>query len=85
MVASSQYILGIRPGYDGLMVDPCIPAEWEGFRAMRRFRGAEYRIEVRNPDHVSSGVKKITLNGTVVDRVPVQPAGSRCEVVVELG
>ncbi|HEX2944362.1 MAG TPA: glycosyl transferase [Clostridia bacterium] len=85
MVASSQYILGIRPGYDCLTVDPCIPAEWEGFRAMRRFRDAEYRIEVRNPNHVSSGVKKITLNGTVVDRIPVQPAGSKCEIVVELG
>jgi cellobiose phosphorylase len=85
MVASSQYILGIRPGYDCLTVDPCIPADWEGFRAMRKFRGAEYRIEVRNPKHVSSGVKKITLNGAIVDRLPVQPAGSRAEVVVELG
>ena len=52
---------------------------------MRKFRGAEYRIEVRNQNHVSSGVKKITLNGLVVDRISVQPAGSRCEVVVELG
>jgi cellobiose phosphorylase len=85
MVASSQYILGIRPGYDCLTVDPCIPAVWEGFRAMRKFRGAEYRIEVRNPKHVSSGVKKITLNGSAVDRIPVQPAGSKCEIVVELG
>lgn len=85
MVASSHYILGIRPGYDCLTVEPCIPADWEGFRAMRKFRGAEYRIEVRNPKHVSSGVKKITLNGAVVDSIPVQPAGSRCEIVVELG
>jgi hypothetical protein len=52
---------------------------------MRVFRGAEYNIEVKNPLHVCSGVKKITVNGTVVDRIPVQPEGSKSNVVVELG
>jgi cellobiose phosphorylase len=85
MVASSQYILGIRPGYDCLTVDPCIPSSWDGFRAMRVFRGAEYDIEVKNPAHVSGGVKKITVNGAVVDRITVQPEGSKAYVVVELG
>ena len=85
MVASAQYILGIRPGYDCLVVDPCIPSEWKGFRAKRVFRGAEYRIEVKNDAHVCSGVKKITLDGKVVDKIPVQPAGSKSEILVELG
>ncbi len=85
MVASSQYILGIKPGYDCLLVDPCIPSSWDGFRAMRVFRGAEYSIEVKNPSHVCSGVKKITLNGCDVDRIPVLPEGSKAYVVVELG
>jgi len=85
MVASSQYILGIRPGYDCLTVDPCIPSSWDGFRARRIFRGAEYEIEVRNPSHVCCGVKKIILNGKEVDRIPVQPAGSKSQVIVELG
>ncbi|MDD2504639.1 MAG: glycosyl transferase, partial [Clostridia bacterium] len=85
MVASSQYILGIRAEYDSLIVDPCIPTEWDGFRAMREFRGATYKIEVRNPAHVSSGVKKLLLNGAPVDRILVQPVGSKCEIVVEMG
>ncbi len=85
MVASSQYILGIRAGYDCLIVDPCIPTAWDGFRAVREFRGAVYRIEVRNPEHVSSGVRRMLLNGIQVDKIPVQPAGSISEIVVELG
>ncbi len=85
MVASSQYILGIRPGYDCLVVDPCIPSNWNGFRATRVFRGAEYNIEVKNPSHVCSGIKKITVNGVAVDKIRVQPEGSKSFVVVELG
>ena len=85
MVASSQYILGIRPGYDCLVVDPCIPSSWDGFRAKRIFRGAEYEIEVRNPSHVCCGIKRIILNGKEVDKIPVQLAGSKSQVIVELG
>lgn len=85
MVASSQYILGIRPDYDCLVIDPCIPSSWDGFRATRVFRKARYDIEVRNPSHVCRGVKKITLNGKEVDRIPVQPAGSISHIVVEMG
>jgi cellobiose phosphorylase len=85
MVAASQYILGIRPEYDGLTVDPCIPCAWDGFRAKREFRGAVYHIEVKNPAHVNCGVKRILLNGTEVAKIPVQQEGSNVNVVVELG
>ena len=46
MVAITQWILGIRPEYDGLRVDPVLPAGWPGFTATRRFRGATYIIQV---------------------------------------
>jgi cellobiose phosphorylase len=85
MVASSQYILGIRPGYDCLTVDPCIPSAWDGFRARRVFRGATYHIEVKNPAHVNCGVKKLLFNGKPVEKIPVMQAGSTAQVVVELG
>src|SRR3989344_6979916 len=62
-VAVSQYILGIRPDYGGLLIDPCIPNEWEGFSVRRRFRGSDYYITVRNPKGVSKGVKSVTLDG----------------------
>jgi len=82
LVAATQYILGIRPDYDGLIVDPCIPSSWSGFRAMRVFRGAVYNIEVRNPDHVCKGVKKILVNNVECDKIPLQPEGESCDILV---
>ena len=65
-VAASQYILGIRPEYDGLVVDPCIPAKWKGFTVKRVFRGSTYRITVKNPEGVTKGVVKMTVDGKEV-------------------
>jgi cellobiose phosphorylase len=61
-VAASQWILGIRPDYDGLLIDPCIPKAWKGFQVKRLFRGATYYITVRNPDGVSKGIKSVTMD-----------------------
>lgn len=65
-LASYQGILGLRPGYDGLSVNPSIPSSWKGFSALRVFRGARYEITVRNPRCVSSGVAAMTVNGQPV-------------------
>ena len=85
--AITQFIFGIKPGYDGLVIDPCIPADWTGFEVRRRFRGADYRIVVTNPSGVSKGVKQLTLNGTTLPSavVPACPAGSVNLVEVTLG
>ena len=85
MVAVSQYILGIRPEYDGLVVDPCIPPGWKGFRVRRKFRGCIYNIEVRNPDGVCKGVKKIIVDGAETGKIPVKPAGTVCDCLVIMG
>ncbi len=61
--AISRFILGVRPSYDGLLIDPCIPKDWNGFEVRRKFRDAEYRIKVTNPNRVSKGVKTILLDG----------------------
>ena len=45
-VAISQYILGIRPSYAGLTIQPVIPTRWPGFTAQRVFRGVVYTINV---------------------------------------
>ena len=84
-VAVSQYILGIKPEYNGLKIDPSIPHEWDGFTASRLFRGATYEITVKNPDHVSHGVKSVTVDGNAVDSnvVPVFENGThKVEVVL---
>jgi cellobiose phosphorylase len=85
--AVTQYILGVRPDYDGLYIDPCIPKVWDGFKVTRTFRGTKYHIEVKNPDHVSKGVKSITINGNLVQGniIPLNTSGKDQNVVVTLG
>lgn len=85
--AATQFVLGIRPELDGLRIDPCIPSAWEGFRAVRRFRGARYEIEVRNPRHVCRGVVRVRVNGESIgdNLIPPGKPGQTCLVEVELG
>jgi len=63
----SQFILGIRPEYDGLVVDPCIPAFLDGFTAKRDFRGVTYEITVKNPGHVQKGVPSLIVDKTALE------------------
>ena len=65
--SAAQYILGIRPDYDGLRIDPCIPSAWDKFEVIRRFRGKMIRICVTNPDGVEKGVKQVVLNGKAIE------------------
>ena len=65
-VAVTQWILGVRPGYEGLMIDPCISSEWKRFSVVRRFRGATYDIQVNNPQGVQKGVQSITVDGVKI-------------------
>ncbi|MEF1309493.1 glycosyl transferase [Vibrio mytili] len=85
-VAGTQWILGVRPDVDGLIVDPCIPSEWEEFRVKRQFRGAMYNIHVTNPNKVSKGVAELRVNGEILagNKVPVLPEGEH-QVEVRLG
>ena len=82
--AATRYMLGIRPGFDTLTVDPCIPAEWDGFEVTRRWRGAEYRIRVTNANHVEKGVKSLRVDGDETDRVAIFTEGIHM-VDVEMG
>ncbi|MBK8802042.1 MAG: glycosyl transferase [Fibrobacteres bacterium] len=86
-VVVSQGIFGIKPDFAGLMVDPCIPKGWPGFKATRKFRGATYQIEVKNPKGVCKGVVKATVDGKEVagNILPLLPKGSVAQVVIELG
>lgn len=83
---AAQYILGIRPDYNGLLIDPCIPA-WEGFKATRRFRGNIINIVVKNPNKVEKGVKSITVDGKAVtgNVVPADMLSNGCNVEVIMG
>ncbi len=84
--AITQWILGIRPTYEGLQVAPVIPAEWPGFQATRVFRGVTYRIDVRRTG--PGNAVSLTVNGQAVagDIVPLPVSGvSDVEVMVMVG
>jgi cellobiose phosphorylase len=85
--AITQYILGIRPDFDGLLIDPCIPTHWKGFKATRKFRGDTYRIEVLNPDGKSKGVKTVIVDDLPYksNLIPVFGDGKEHKVKVVLG
>ncbi|CCY54251.1 glycosyltransferase family 36 [Coprococcus sp. CAG:782] len=87
MVAISQYILGISADFDGLKIDPSIPAAWDGLNATRQFRGATYDIKVTNPDHVNKGIKSVTVDGAAIDGnvLPVFGDGKAHSVEVVMG
>ena len=80
----SEFILGIKPHYDGLLIDPCLPKTAHNYTVTRRFRGAEYEIHVSNPKGVSKGVSKMTVDGTPVEGavVPAQPGKHIVEVIM---
>ena len=86
-VAISQYILGVHPSFDGLIIDPCIPSSWKEFTVLRRFRNALYRITVKNPKGVQKGVHSIVVDGKNIDgvKVPLFNDGLEHTVVVEMG
>ncbi len=82
---ATHYMLGIRPGFDRLMIDPCIPSQWKEFKIEREWRGAVYRITVLNPEGAMKGVRSLTLNKKKVDEIQIQPAGSINEITVVMG
>jgi len=63
----SQSILGIKPDYDGLRIDPCIPSSWKEYTVHRRYRGVEYRVKIRNESGVCRGVKRVTIDGEPIE------------------
>ncbi len=85
-VAVTQWILGIRPAYDGLEICPVLPSHWGGFEAVRWFRGVKYSIVVRRVgtgNRVELVVNSAKIDGTLI---PLPPAGTKqMDVEVKVG
>ena len=81
----SQYILGIKPDYDGLLIDPCVPVTAQEFSVKRKFRDAVYRIRVSNPQGVNRGVASVEVDGILIEGnlIPYSPGNH--EVIVVMG
>ena len=82
--AITEHILGIKPEYDGLLIDPCIPGDWLEYRVTRKFRGSTYHIRISNPAGVSKGVASIFVNGVLISGNLVSVTGSGGEYSVEV-
>jgi cellobiose phosphorylase len=69
------------------MVDPCIPPAWNGFSVCRHFRSAWYNIQVKNPNHVSKGIGKMTVDGNGVQGniIPLFTDSATHNIVVIMG
>ena len=80
----SQYILGIKPQYDGLLIDPCLPTTATGYTVCRKFRKAEYEIVVRNPHGRQKGVSSVTVDGMAIkgNLVPYSEGKHHVEAVM---
>ena len=82
----SQYILGIKPEFAGLRIDPCIPSDINGFVCDRQFRGSKYHITVDNSAGVQKGVRELTVNGEPVNGtvlpLPAKPGEFYVNVVM---
>ncbi|NQV13997.1 glycosyl transferase [bacterium] len=84
--AITRYILGIRPDYEGLIIDPCIPSEWEEYRIERKFRDVTYKIHINNPEHLEKGEVSLTIEGEKIpgNKIPFLKPGSTCNVIATI-
>jgi len=83
-----DWIFGIRCGYDGLLIDPCVSPQWRSFRASREYRDTTFAITYSNPDGVEKGVRSITVDGEPVEGnlIPLRFAkGGVVDVAVVMG
>ncbi|MBQ9626092.1 MAG: N,N'-diacetylchitobiose phosphorylase [Treponema sp.] len=84
MVGCVEGILGMRPNLDGLKLSPSIPSSWDGFTAQKDFRGCKLSITVKNPSHVQSGCKELTVNGKKMEGnfIPASALAAKTEIVL---
>lgn len=80
----TEYFLGVRPTYKGLLVDPCVPTGWKKFSVTRKFRGATYNIQYSIPRGKGGKVTKVLFNGKPVSGqvLPMAKPGEKVEVKV---
>ena len=83
-ITITQAILGVKPYYDGLMIDPCVPSSWKAYTVTRRFRGTTYHITIKNPEHKSKGITKMLVDGEKIDGCVIPVKSSKDDVHVEV-
>ena len=83
--AITQFILGIKPTYEGLEINPCIPSAWKEYRVKRKFRGSTYDIIIQNPNGVCKGVHSMLVDGKAIANNVVKHQPGHHQILVTLG
>ncbi len=83
--AITQFILGIKPTYEGLEINPCIPSAWKEYRVKRKFRGSTYDITIQNPNGVCKGVHSMLVDGKAIANNVVKHQPGHHQILVTLG
>ena len=80
----TQYILGIKPTYDGLEIDPCIPSSLKEYKVRRVLRGSTFDITVRNPQGKQSGITNLVFDGSPVEGNVIPAIPGHHDVIVDM-
>jgi cellobiose phosphorylase len=82
-----EHILGFTKRGDKLTIAPCIPASWQSFAIDYRFGRTTYAIVIQNPENVSRGVVRVSVDGQLNDakEIILKDDGARHDVVVTMG
>ncbi len=59
----TQWVLGVRPEWDGLRIDPCLPPGWPGAHVTRPYRGSTYRVQITRASGLPAGTVELMLDG----------------------
>jgi len=83
MMGLYEGIMGVKRSYDGLMIDPCLPDTWKSCEFTREFRNTQYHILIENPNGISKGRVRLTVDGNSIDgnTVPIFCDNKRHEVI----
>jgi len=86
LLAITDWLLGVRPTYEGLLIDPCLPAEWERVLLRRAWRGAEYEVVISKPKGVTEGSVAVAVDGSEqpTNLVPVHGDGKTHRVAARI-
>ena len=77
-------LLGVKAGFDGLEIRPCLPRKWKQCRIVRQYRGGEYHITIRNPHSLQTGRVRLVVDGEPVPGNTVPIKKGKCRVDVTL-
>ncbi|WP_349673813.1 glycosyl transferase [Lacrimispora sp.] len=83
-VCISQHILGIRPGFHGLIVNPCLPDSMGEFSAIRKFRGATYHIHVARNGKTGNKISSFLVDGSAIEGNEIPFQAGKTEYRVDL-